>query len=486
MAGMNDTLPLTDGPAAPSVPQMLRHQHRTLAAIVGALGLVLLVIGWSAYARQRATLWWTLSSQGEQLQLALNDTLDVARSHVSAMRLATERNLRQPTLADNGVIDRLDRRNQAPLRDAPWDRLPEDIVKDIGAVQIDPSPGKDGLSAYRRDIQAPLGALAQVAAAHSQHKRLQWSYFLDAQKQWRWVYPAQSREQILSATGQADMTGGLAMLWDAAGTTPLDAAGPTRNPNKELVWTSAHTDPIMKTGVVSVLAPVYAAERYVGVVGTDLTLDALSTVLQERALTLGNAWVIDSQGQVLAHSPTAAATLPAGPRTADEGWLQFALRGTNWSLQVQAPRGKLARATWAALVPMLITSVLGLLAAVGVALWLGKRYSEPALALADYVRSTDTPHIKRPPPMPPLWAPWFESALRFALQRRDHAMAQHQHIQQLELQLREQALALRTTQLEHEQALAGKAAELRSAYAQLSATLAQHGQAPAPTQGESP
>ena len=482
---MTDTLPLSDSPAVPSVSQMSRHHHLALAAIVGALSLVLLALGWNAYARQHAALWWTLSSQSEQLQLALNDTLDVARSHVSTMRLATERNLRQPTLADSGVVERLERRNQAPLRDAPWDRLPEDLVKDIGSVQVDPSPSKDGLNAYRRDIPAPLGALAQVTSSHSQHKRLQWSYFLDAQKQWRWVYPAQSREQLLSATSQTDMAGTLAVLWDAAGTSPLDAAGPARNPHKELVWTAVHTDPIQKNGVVSVLAPVYSADRYLGVVGTDLTLDALNTVLQERTLNLGNAWVVDSQGQVLAHSASAAAALPAGPYNRDTGWLHFALRGTDWNLLVQAPSAQLRKATWAALVPMLLTAVLGLLSVVGASLWLRKYYVQPALQLAEYVRTTDTPHIKRPPPAPPLWAPWFESATRFAMQRRDQTRAQYQRIQQLELELRDQATALRNTHMEHERAMGEKAAELRSAYAQLSATLAQHGQASTPTPGDS-
>nr|WP_315496002.1 cache domain-containing protein [uncultured Rhodoferax sp.] len=465
---MSDTVPHTEAPA-PSALHIHRQHATALTIVMAVFTVALLAYGWSVYARQRAALWWGLSSQGEQIQLALNDTLDVARSHVSGMRQSTERNLRQPLLADTSLVDRLERRNLAPLRDAPWDRLPQDLVKEVGAVHVD--PGADA-TAYRRGVEAPLGALAQVAASHSQHQRLQWSYFYDAQKQWRWVYPAQSREDLLTATGQADMAGALATLWDAGGTTPLDAAGPTRNPQKELVWTAAHTDPLKKTAVVSVLAPVYSAERYAGVVGADLTLDALSAVLLQRALPMGQAWVVNSQGQVLASSEAKPSALPAGPYVPDAGWLRFALRGTDWSLLVHAPASVVARKTLAQMVPMLATGVASLLALLVACLWLSRRFTQPALQLAEYVQQTEGPSIKRPPPVPALWKPWFDRVARLALQRRDQVMGAHQRTTQLENQAAQHIVDLRNTATEHEAQLAARAGELRSAYAQLSAALA--------------
>lgn len=468
MVAMPDTTPLQDAPA-PSV-QLIRRRHATaLALVVGLFVLALLAYGWSVYARQRATLWWTLSNQGEQMQLALNDTLDVARSHVAAMRQTTERNLRQPLLADNSLVDRLERRNLAPLRDAPWDRLPQDLVKDVGAVHVDPN---GDAMAYRRGVEAPLGTLAQVSASHSQHQRLLSSYFYDAQKQWRWVYPAQSRDELLSATGKPDMGTALVVLWDAGGTTPLDAAGPARNPQKELVWTAAHTDPVKKVGVVSVLAPVYAGERYAGVIGADLTLEALHNVLLQRSLPMGQSWVVNGQGQVLAASAPQAAALPAGPYTPEAGWLRFALRGTDWSLLVQAPGGLVVRQTLLAMVPMLVTGVAGVLALLIACLWLARQFTLPALQLADYVQQTEGPTIKRPPPVPALWKPWFDRVAKLALQRRDQVMAAHNRSTQLENQALQHANDMRAQAAEHETQMAARAGELRSAYAQLSAALA--------------
>ena len=468
MAGMSDTVPHPETPA-PSARHIQRQYGTALALVMAIFTVALLAYGWSVYARQRAALWWSLSSQGEQIQLALNDTLDVARNHVAGMRQSTERNLRQPILADTSLADRLERRNLAPLRDAPWDRLPQDLVKEVGSVHVD--PGADA-TAYRRGVEAPLGALAQVQASHSQHQRLRWSYYYDAQKQWRWVYPAQSREELLTATGKPDMGGALAMLWDAGGTTPLEAAGPARNPQKELVWTAAHTDPPKKSAVVSVLAPVYNGERYVGVVGTDLTLDALNTVLLQRTLPMGQAWVVNSQGQLLASSDAKAAALPAGPYVPDAGWLRFALRGTDWSLLVHAPNGVLLGKTFAQMVPMLVTGVAGLLALLVACLWLGKRFTLPALQLAEYVQHTEGPTIKRPPPVPALWKPWFDRVARLALQRRDQVMGAHQRTTQLEMQAAQHTVDMRNAAAEHENQLAARAGELRSAYAQLSAALA--------------
>lgn len=466
MAGMSDTIPHSE-PPAPSARQIQRRHRALLALIIGVLALALLVFGWSVYARQRAALWWSLSSQGEQLQLAVNGSLDVARTHVTAMRQTAERNLRQPLLTDTGLIERLERRNLAPLRDAPWDRLPQDLVKDVGAVHVDPAA--DG-NAYRRDLPAPLGTLAQVGAAHSQHRGLLWSYYYDAQKQWRWVYPAQSRDDLLIATGKPDMGAALATVWDAAGTTPLDAAGPARNPQKELVWTAARTDPLKKVPVVSVLAPVYSGASYVGLVGTDMALDMLHNTLVQHGLPLGQAWVVDSRGQVLAGSQATA--LPAGPYTPDAGWLRFVLRGTDWSLLVYAPPALVTRTTLGQMLPLIGLGLVALLALAGSCIWLARQFSVPALQLADYLQQTDGPNIKRPPPVPALWKPWFDRVARLALQRRDQVLATHQRTAQLEGQVAQHIAALQSAVVEHETQMATRAGELRSAYAQLSATLA--------------
>ncbi|WNO04670.1 cache domain-containing protein [Rhodoferax mekongensis] len=424
---MPNTAPAPEAPAL-NAQGLTRKHHLSLVLVLGGLALVLLLGSWSLYSRQKAALTWALSAQGEQLQLALNDTLDAARLHAMGMRQSAERNLRQPLFNDSSLAERLERRNLAPLRDAPWDRMPQDLAKDMGAVHTNPAASGD----YRRELNAPLGALGQAVAAHAQQQRLAWSYFFDAQKRWRWVYPAQARDEVLIATGKADMGAALPVLWDAAG---LDAAGPARNPQKEPVWSAPHTDPFKKITVVSALAPVYVGEAFVGAMGTDLSLEALGTVMQQRPLAMGQAWVIDKEGRVLASSDTKAGTPPSGPYTTEAGWLRYALRGSPFSLVIYAPDGVVASHTLGKLMPMLVTGLLGLLAAAGTALWLSRQFTLPALQLADYVQNAEGPNIKRPPKVPALWKPWFDRAARAALDRRDQVMHHHQRSSQLEKQI---------------------------------------------------
>lgn len=406
---------------------MLRLHRTSLALVIGGMTLALVLGSWAEYNRQKRALSWALSAQGEQLQTALNGPLDAARQHVVGMRQSAERNLRQAGFVDASLAERLERRNLAPLRDAPWDRMPQDLVKDMGSIHVNPSVGGD----YRRELNAPLGALGQVVAAHNTQSRLVWSYFYDASLRWRWVYPAQSRDEVFAATGKSDMGTALAVFWDAQGTRPVEAAGSTRNPQKEPVWTLAHTDTLKGVPVVSVLAPVYAGNAYVGVVGTDMAVDALTAVMQQHPLAQGQAWVIDTEGRPLAASDPKAA-LPAGPYTTEAGWLRFALRGSPFSLVIYQPANAAATQALIKTWPMMLTGLLGLLATAGTALWLSRRFTLPALLLADYVQNSEGPSIKRPPKVPALWKPWFVRAGRAAIDRRDQLMHHHQRSSQLE------------------------------------------------------
>ena len=443
MVPMTTAAPSPEAPVL-SVRALMRKHDLSLALVLIGLALALLLGTLSLYGRQKAALVWSLSTQGEQLQLALNDTLNATRQHAMGMRQSAERNLRQPLFSDASLAERLERRNPAPLRDAPWDRIPQDLAKDMGAIHLDPTVAGD----YRRELNVPLGALAQAVAAHTQQQRLVWSYFYDAQKRWRWVYPAQSRDEVLAAAGKTDMGAALPVFWNAAGTTPVEAAGPARNPQKETVWTAVHTDPVKKINVVSVLAPVYNGETYFGTMGVDMAVDALNTVLLQRPLVIGQAWVVDQEGRALASSDAKAAALLPGPYTRDAGWLNFALRGSPFSLLVYAPSGVIASHALRQLLPALITGLLALLAGAGTALWLSRRFTLPALQLAYYVQNTGGPSVKRPPKVPALWKPWFDRAVQAARDQRDQVVQQHQsstqlqgRVAQLEAQLQAQLVA---------------------------------------------
>jgi hypothetical protein len=421
---------------APSSPdnasQLLRSYQASVGLVIGVATVLLLLGGWAEYSREKAALRWSLSAQGEQLQTALNVPLDAARQHVAGMRQSAELNLRQAGFSDSSLAERLERRNLAPLRDAPWDRMPQELAKDMGSVHVNPTAGGD----YRRELNAPLGALGQVVAAHTAQTRLVWSYFYDAGLRWRWVYPAQARDEVFATTGKSDMGTALAVFWDAAGTRPLEAAGPAKNPSKDPVWTLAHPEPFKKTEVITALAPVYAGNTYIGVMGTDLAVEALSAVMQQHPLPAGQAWVIDTADRPVVASDAKVALLP-GPYTKEAGWLRFALRGSPFSLVIHAPDSVIGSYALSKAWPVLVAGLLGLLATAGTTLWLGRRFTLPALQLADYVQNAEGPNIKRPPIVPALWKPWFVRAAKAALDRRDQLMHHHQRSSALEKRVRQ-------------------------------------------------
>ncbi|MDZ7939232.1 MAG: cache domain-containing protein [Rhodoferax sp.] len=459
-------------PPAPSAPLLQQRYLVTLAAIAAVYLLVVLAYGWSSLQRQRAHQWWTLSTQAEQLQSALNERMDVARSHVAALRSSTERSLRQPTLADSGLAERLERRNLAPLRDAPWERLPQELTREVGALHL--GPALDGAT-FRRHLGGLVAALPVATAGHAQHPELSWSYFLDAQTQWRWVYPAQARDDLLLATGTPEMGAALQRTANTQGTQPLERAGPQANPQKQLVWSPPHLDTMGKTTVISALAPVYDGESYVGVVGADVQVAALQQVLVQRPLPMGQAWVVDRQGGLVASATDSVTAGPSAETSYDRasGWLRLALRDTDWSLLVHAPAAAQNGKAWEALLPVGVIGALGLLALIGGGLLLKQQFLQPALQLADYVEQADGMTIKRPPPVAAIWKPWFDRVGHSAVQRRDRLLALHQTSSQLEAQLLQSATLARSTAAEHETQLTARAAELRSTYAQLSAAMAE-------------
>ena len=145
----------------------------------------------------------------------------------------------------------------------------------------------------------------------------------------------------------------------------------------------------------------------------------------------GQKQFVDTEGRTVAASDSKAA-LPAGPYTTEAGWLRFALRGSPFSLVIYQPADAMASQALSKTWPMMLTGLLGLLATAGTALWLSRRFTQPALQLADYVQNAEGPNIKRPPKVPALWKPWFVRAGRAAIDRRDQLMHHHQRSSQLE------------------------------------------------------
>lgn len=434
---------------APSASATAPLQRRYSTTLLGA-GIVLLVLTLAlsglAYQRQRSLLQNSLHAQGTQTQQALEMRLDMVRNHVGAMRYAMERSLRAPVLADTSFLDRVQQRNLSPLRDAPWERLPIELVRETGALHLDPSAALDGPT-LRRDLGAVSAMLPAVVALHNSTPTLWSSYYLDGAARWRVAYPPQGREDLLKASASSDMQAALQNLWPGATVKPLELTRAALLAQRASVWTPPFATP--KGLGLGLLAPVMNGTEQIGIVGTDVGLDLLDYVLVQHAPALGRAIVVNADGLVLGDSGGALAQAKAPLQLADvvpgaaspwrEGstdpaWQRLTLRGADWFLLLYQPPAAVRSAALGALQPYLALVLLVLATLGGLVVWQNRHFTLPALQLVQFAQQLAQSPLRKAPPAPALWEPWFAQLAQDARERHTllSATLRHARLQQSE------------------------------------------------------
>ncbi|MEN9467053.1 MAG: hypothetical protein RL081_1054 [Pseudomonadota bacterium] len=420
--------------------------QRSYLRMLSSLGVALLVLvslfSTFAYQRERTQLQNALHAQGTLTQQALDMQLAVVRNHVASMRYAMERSLRWPVLADSGFFDRVQQRNLSPLRDAPWERLPVDLVRDLGSWHMDANAVLDAGS-LRRDLGAASAMLPSVVSQHANNPVFLSSYYIDGAIRWRLSYPPQGREERLMASGATDMQAALLKLWPSTDIKPMELTSATLKAQHSSVWT-----PPFFTGkglAMGLLAPVLAGPEQVGAVGVDVGLDLLDSVLVQHAPRIGRALVVTADGWVLGDSAgtlnkaTKALRLidvvpdagtPWRNGSADPDWQRFALQGTDWFLLLHQPPGMLRSAALGALKPYFALIVVVLAVLGGLAYWQNRHFTLPALQLVQYVHQLEQSPQRKAPPAPALWEPWFAQLAQAARERHTRMSATLRHAQQ--------------------------------------------------------
>ena len=78
---------------------------------------------------------------------------------------------------------------------------------------------------------------------------------------------------------------------------------PENNPDRQAVWTPVYDDPGGQGTLVSVIAPVYARNRFMGVIGIDVSLAGLTETIETEDFGVGEgvyALLLDTEGKALA------------------------------------------------------------------------------------------------------------------------------------------------------------------------------------------
>jgi sigma-B regulation protein RsbU (phosphoserine phosphatase) len=159
--------------------------------------------------------------------------------------------------------------------------------------------------------------------------------------------------------------------------------------------------------LVPINVPVYAGDRFLGVLAIDLRLQVLDKLEAAIGYAIGTAAVVDAQGRVLAH--------PAQSPQAQAGGIVIRrpLASAPWHLVYSVARPTLWQALLvqrgAAVSTILI--VLGLMmAALYTVTW--RYFVGPAARLVGHAMAESSLQPQAVPRVPPAWQPWFDAVTR--------------------------------------------------------------------------
>jgi len=402
-----------------------------LSALGGAFGLL--------QAKQISDrLTQEAVGQAELLHKGLQHQLDEAQQHVDGMRFVMETLLNLPALSTGGSISaELETLGLGNPEGAPWDVLPDELRSRTGALYV-----REKAKGYRRELDDMLTTLPLMWNAHKTFPNLQWSYYYDDAGEFSVLYPGLAFKEISGATGKTTMDEILDVVFEAGGTFPLKLVGPEQNPDRKLVWTPPYPDAAAAGLMVSLVAPVYHSETFVGAFGSDLTLAVLNEQLKIDDAAIARFLVLAENGQVIAASrPTAEmsarilqlsdvleplridAVFASGTNVvqrSDHGvWKTFELDGTPWKMLLYISKEDLQSSVFELMTPYLAMMGLCVASLIGLVVVQHRRFTLPALQLARHVESL--PHKVRiqSPVVPRHWRSLFGRANTTEMERRE-------------------------------------------------------------------
>nr|WP_282437212.1 ATP-binding protein [Vibrio amylolyticus] len=451
----------------------------------GLLLIILLTLGNAIYLSKQVKNQ-ILSQElhhGDETLLALTQTISVSLNHIDRMRYAIENARQHPELTPRSpTIKYLAEQGSSTSTQGLWDSIPEPLKASVGQVFV--------LSDIRDitfDLASLLPMMPGVVATHQQHSEFQWSYYYDGQKALTQLYPWVLSSDILAATNTDNMDDALAVIYEAGGTFPLDLVGEEQNSEGIKVWTQPYMDAGGKGMMISLLAPIYESDNFVGAVGTDITLKVLDKILIELRSDLGHFAIVDQNGTVIADSEgylkgkteavkqeevlsltsiDEARKVETGLLQTDQNgnWVSYKLEDTPWNLVLEIESSKIQNHIFETILPYLIMGGLFAALLLFTVLYQHWNFSQPALQLAQFVEELPRQFPIDIPDIPSKWQYWFVSAANTETARRQHVstiekqtLELEQRVEERTHDLQEALKTLKATQdeLVHSEKLAG-------------------------------
>ncbi len=208
-------------------------------------------------------------------------------------------------------------------------------------------------------------------------------------------------------------------------------------------WGTAYFAGRDKGLLVPLAAPIPLPDGHVAWVRLDLSLDHLNRLNNAADLDQGRVWLMNSQGQVLAHPELHAKELsmqavplqalpdwPAQQRISTESQWRYrmAFRAAPWQMVYEVDQRALWWQIWWQQVTALIEVLLGMLTLMLLAHILTRReFVQPALKLVQFLGHTSRSDQASIPEVPKAWRPWFER-VRTMMQESRQLLAVEQEL----------------------------------------------------------
>ena len=278
-----------------------RHYALLLGAVAMPLLLLVIALALQQFAGQRRTLLDELAGRVHAERAALEPVFGVADGHVTGMREFAEDRLTgllpqpetplrrklSPTRHANGVTG-VDLDN---LANSPVAARIGNVLGDRALMERSP--------AAMAELDQALEMFAPMRLAHIAAPQLRWSYYLSAQGDFLTMFPFATSSNL---TARGDYPKMRALIAGGLEHDVLAAATPSQNPSRSPYWTGVHRDATGAGSMVSQVAPVYAGDHFMGVVGTDIPVAFLNGFLRSVAWPVGRVLIVNDAGQILTWS----------------------------------------------------------------------------------------------------------------------------------------------------------------------------------------
>ena len=441
---------------------MLRRARRLLwLTLLPVLLLTLLMAAWQAVTQWHQVLE-TAASGARAQQYAFDGVARDADHHVADLRRWMEQEfLHASGQPDPGIADALLARmaRDGRLDGYTLDALPELLRGGMGQLLV----------TQREDGAAPQAALLRraqtlssiVEVAHQRNSNFVWSYFFGWPERDVVVFPWVPSAAIAEEQGRKDLAAALTAWY---GHEVVQGSMSAKNPAQLPYWTEPFAEAGGQGLLVSHAAPVVVGEELRGIVGTDVRLSTLETLLERLPGAPWQAWVVDDRGHVLADRqqpmsaavggaraasaagpgavlvPTLAQRLPAvfdsntlgravvaaQQPLSVEGWRLVALGvvGTPWTVVLAASDHALLLSTLPQVLPYsLIAAALLVAWLLGQAL-LRQRVVAPLISIFAYLEQLSSRADTPEPQLGARWQPWVRTVTQIFAQLRRAAVGE--------------------------------------------------------------